>query len=160
MQSKCIMHNSSQCLRKVCAQIPPIRRVSVVTQVPILGPASEVESNCTAVRNKKLLHFSVSQVHSQNYHLVCADTAVHIPDLFSPSTYTSTCWGHTQLKARFTQLLQNLKTIELPGRVELSIQLSAIVHCPNCEIMSFTFLNANLFAFIYQQWQAFSASAR
>jgi len=69
--------------------------------------------------------FSVSQVHSQNYHLVCADTAVHIPDLFSTAEVLVhillLVGGHTQLKARFTQLLENLKTIELPGGVELSI---------------------------------------
>jgi len=57
----------------------------------------------------------------QYYPLICADTAVHIPDLFSPSTYTSTCWGAYTIESRFTQLLQNLKTIELPGGVELSI---------------------------------------
>jgi len=53
------------------------------------------------------------------------DTAVHIPDLFSTAevlVHTLVLvGGHTQLKARFTQLLQNLKTIELPGGVELSI---------------------------------------
>jgi len=69
----------------VSHQIPPIRRDSMVTQVLILGPASEVAQQFFWNNSvtKKLLHFSVSQVHSQNYHLVCADTAVHIPDLFS-----------------------------------------------------------------------------
>ena len=76
-----------------------------MTQVPILGPASEVKSNCTAAfleyfSNKKPLHFSVSQVHSQNYPLACADTSVHIPDLFSPSTYTSTCWGAYTIESK------------------------------------------------------------
>jgi len=112
------------------SQIQPIRRVSVVTQVPILGLLQKSKAIAQQLFwnnsvTKKLLHFSVSQVHSQNYHLVCADTAVHIPDLFSTAEVLVhilvLVGGHTQLKARFTQLLENLKTIELPGGVELSI---------------------------------------
>jgi len=49
---------------------------------------------------------------------------VHIPDLSSTAevlVQKLLVGGHTQLKAGFTQLLQNLKTIEQLGRVELPI---------------------------------------
>jgi len=80
---------------------------------------------------------------------------------WSPSTYTSTCWGAYTIESKIHTVATEPQNNWIAWRgwtIHIAFCYSALSIL--CEVMSFTFLNANLFAFIHQQWQAFSASAR
>ena len=106
---------SSQCRaphnvrEKFHAKTPPIRREGegLVTQAPILGPASEVESNCTVaflgkIQQQKTLAFQCeSSTFTKLLPGMCCAHSGPFLNSSSPCTYTALSSTHYETNSCF-----------------------------------------------------------